>query len=825
MTNHIYHVEYKNEFKNRYYNELGKIKAESVLYLYGRDDNKKKVIKTIRGFFPYFYIESGKIIPDELKEYIYKIDDKEYKNILGEKVTRIFTFNPTNVKFMRDILDMYNIRSFEADVLYVLRFLIDNKDELSKMDMDLKGEWRKMYIDIETTMQYGGVDVKAAKEQITCVGCYDNYNKKYYCFLWHPDYNKIKDIRVEGVVVNAYPDEETMLRGWLNFYQECNPDILLGYNCSEFDIPYIARRLDILRIGKDNLCVNKSATTNGGYWEWESENGEWLNPNINGLVIFDVFKYYKKINLNEIASYSLDNVAKEELDEGKVEVKNIEQCWRETPELFIQYNKKDSELTMRIEEKRELVEFVNTMRSLVGINFNDFEYFSRMVDILLLRHARNKGIILPSKPKTHEKYIPKDEREANYEGGFVDCVKGLYKNVCNLDLKTLYPTIIKGMNISFETLRTDGSGEIKIGDVSYTTKQIGIIPSVIDDTLKLSAGYKKLRNESDVHSYEYKKYANLYEASKFIVLALYGVQATPVFRLYDVRNADSITRVGREIIKFTRDIVESEGHKNIQSDTDSTYVALNENFKSKEVCVAEGLRLVNLINERYNDFAKSKGVSSHYFEIKMEKFLSRMLAGKRKRYSCIEIWKESKNIDDGWLDKPKFISVGFETNRSSSSALTKEIQAEVMQMILNDKSYDEIKEYVINKSTDIQNGKLLPSILALPTAINKSHYENNLPVTRALEWSNRRLKTNYKVGQKNLMIYVIDPRNETDVVMFEHNYEFDESKKLGIEIDKIKMIERDILMPLTTIFEAINWDIEKIRQDIMMKIEGQTTLF
>jgi len=1178
MTFHVYLVEYRNDYKNGswgYGNDEGKIKATPTIYLYGRDDEGTKSVKQIKGFYPYFYIEKGKEIPSILSPYIYKMEDDGYRNLMGEDVIKVYTYNPGNVKFMRDAFDTYGIKTFEDDIVFVLRFLIDEKDNLAKNGIDLKFDWRRLYLDIETTMQYEGINAKTAKESITCIGCYDSYDKIYRCFIWHPDFNKIRDIKVEGVVIIPYPNEEMMLRGWLDFYKDKNPDMLLGWNCvsadtyillesvikqlkdtregdetniygkikkkkysgkkicyeisdwlgntinvtdehiipvvykeknsyknydslikevrdkkvgdirresrgkdifllselkenknknfknlpedlfwllgiiytdgtynpkerivsicnkdknlikrvdgiskkyglkvnkwkkyewkvhwdkcyyydlylrkdnklsnllfsfiynksgkkeldienlshlsfsqfthffsglvdgdgsvdkdygivslsntkkedmkklqtllfynnvlssytshsdtlsiikrernnhfltllkkqivirykkdnlvipkngkcyddkrkslklmcsgnnylikvksikeigekecydietekhyfnangikvhncAEFDISYIANRLDVLRLGKDKLCTNGSRR---GVWFWESEDGSWLKPNISGTVIFDLLKYYKKINLNQIPSYSLDNVSQEELGEGKEEIVNADKCWRETPEKLIKYNRKDIELSMRIAEKRELVEFVDGMRQMIGCNFDDFHYFSRLVDILVLSYAKRHSIILPSKRKVAGPYIPKDEREAGFEGAFVYALPGLYNNVCALDLKTLYPLIIKSMNISFETLCDDG--DIKIGECSYTTKKIGILPAVIDDLLQVSLDYKSKRDKAKAGSDDYKKYANLYECAKFVVCTLYGVQATPSFRLFDIRNASSITMVGREIIQFTKKLMEDEGHTVVVVDTDSSYVVLNEKFKEKDECIAEGKRLVSLLNEKYNEFATAKGASNHYFQIKFEKFYDKLIVGKKKRYAGHMIWKEGYDQD--------YITItGFEFVRSSSSKRTKFIQRDILEMILQGKDYEEVKSYIVSECRKIYSGHYKPSEIAFPSAINKSEYENDLPRIRGMLWSNNHIGTKFKSGDKPLMLYVKDEKKETDSVLFEYDSEFAKAEEMGISIDKIKMIERVVFMPLATIFESMNWDLEKIEEEVKLAFKGQTTI-
>ena len=816
MTLHIYKIEYKNNYKGSYYDSAAKIKAEPIIYLYCRDDEGKKVIKQIKGFRPYFYIEVDKTLPPTVTDYIVKIEEKEYTTIKGEKCKKIFTYNPTNVKFVRNELEINGIKTFEDDVLYVLRFLIDEKENLEKQGIDLKSvdTIRKLYIDIETTTELGFPEPSLAQEAITCIGCYDSYTKQYTNFIWHPEYEKISNIKVDEIVVYPYYTEEQMLRGFLEYYQRIDPDMILGWNSTEFDIAYIINRLKNLKMNPGELSPHAVGGPRAGVWMWPSEDGNWLNPQINGVVLFDVMKYYKQINLNEIPSYSLDNVAKEELGEGKVEVKDHMECWKKTPLDFIKYNIKDIELAKMIEEKRELINFVDGLRVMVGCNYDDFKYFSRLTDLLILRRGKREGIILPSKPRAVGPYIPKDKREARFKGAEVFILQGVYDDVCALDLKTLYPLIIKGMNISYETVRDDGSGQIKIGNESYDTTKIGFLPSVIDELLLISKEYKQKRKES-VGTDDYKKYANLYECSKFIVLSLYGVQGSDNFRIYDVINAANITRIGREIITLSRKLLEEEGHKVILIDTDSCYTKLLHHNETLEEQVNEGKRLSKLLNDAYSTFAKNHGALSHYFEIELEKIYRRILIATKKRYSGHKIWEDEREVDEITIS-------GFQAIKSDSAKQTKFIQANILKMIIGGKDFGEVKEYMIEEALKVNRDDFKAIDIGLPAVINQAEYVSNLPKVRGLKWSNKYLNTNFKMGDKPLMVYV--KHKDTDVICFEYDYQFDEACKLGVVIDKERMIERNIIMPMRTIFEAAGWELNKVKDEIFMKLKGQRTL-
>jgi len=51
--------------------------------------------------------------------------------------------------------------------------------------------------------------------------------------------------------VLSYNEEDEMLLGWSEFVQEVDPDIIIGYNTSNFDFPYLLDRADALKVDKE----------------------------------------------------------------------------------------------------------------------------------------------------------------------------------------------------------------------------------------------------------------------------------------------------------------------------------------------------------------------------------------------------------------------------------------------------------------------------------------------------------------------------------------------------------------------------------------------
>lgn len=53
---------------------------------------------------------------------------------------------------------------------------------------------------------------------------------------------------IVGSQVLSYDDEREMLQQWCNFINEADPDVVIGYNISNFDLPYLLDRAKALKV-------------------------------------------------------------------------------------------------------------------------------------------------------------------------------------------------------------------------------------------------------------------------------------------------------------------------------------------------------------------------------------------------------------------------------------------------------------------------------------------------------------------------------------------------------------------------------------------------
>ncbi len=160
--------------------------------------------------------------------------------------------------------------------------------------------------------------------------------------------------------------------------------------------------------------------------------------------------------------------------------------------------------------------------------------------------------------------------------------------------------------------------------------------------------------------------------------SLYGVSGWEQFRLYDKEAASAITATGREVIEFTETAANELNYQVAYGDTDSVMLELGPGVP-KEDALEQSFEIEEHINGRYDDFAREDlNAERHRFQIEFEKLYRRFFqAGKKKRYAGHITWKEGKDVDTVDI-------VGFEYQRSDIAPITKEVQHEVIEMVVKE---------------------------------------------------------------------------------------------------------------------------------------------
>lgn len=141
---------------------------------------------------------------------------------------------------------------------------------------------------------------------------------------------------------------------------------------------------------------------------------------------------------------------------------------------------------------------------------------------------------------------------------------------------SLYPSIIKIRNLSYETVRCshEECKTNKIPDTNHwvCTKYNGLTSMLIGSLRDLRVNYYKSLAKKAKTQEQKEQYTVVSQALKVILNASYGVMGADIFPLYFLPAAEATTAVGRYIIMETIKKCQAGGIEVLYGDTDSIFV-------------------------------------------------------------------------------------------------------------------------------------------------------------------------------------------------------------------------------------------------------------
>ncbi len=478
----------------------------------------------------------------------------------------------------------------------------------------------------------------------------------------------------EEFELTFFPDEKTLLQGFLAWMAEHDPDLITGWNVINFDLNFIehkCREFGVdFRLGR------------AGEWAAVLQPRE---PNgvrvvrVPGRAVLDGIDTLRSAFWS-FETFALDAVAQEVLGRGKLitadedKVNQIENWFRTDKLALAQYNLEDCRLVREIFAETGLIDFAIQRSRLTGLALGRHGGSVAALDYLYLPRLHRKGMVAPD--------IGQAKVTGESPGGYVmDSRPGLYKNVLLLDFKSLYPSIIR-------TFQIDPYG-LACGLAATNADVISGFSGArfIRDGAILPELIESLWRQRDIAKSDSNK--ALSQAIKIIMNSFYGVLGTDACRFFDPRLASSITRRGHEIITRSRDTIESQCHRVIYGDTDSLFVWLGDEVDEKQA-QETGMTLATQLNDWWMDtIDKEHGLKS-YLEIEFESLFLHFLmptvrgasTGSKKRYAgCVR----DKNGEFEMIFK------GLETVRTDWTPLARLFQRELYHRVFFNQPY---KDYI-----------------------------------------------------------------------------------------------------------------------------------
>jgi DNA polymerase elongation subunit (family B) len=664
-----------------------------------------------------------------------KSTNGEYTTLYGDRVTKIY-------KFKKDDPNL-----FESDVPETTRVLVD-----TYTDSDIPSEGHVILTyDIECEMESGLPDPEKAENELTSIGLHDSATNQYWVLVMDKKGEMIEK-KTEKAIVIPFKDERDMLLKYLDLYEYINPTIVTGWNIDYFDTPMLYNRIKKL-LGQKH--ANRLSPIGECFWSPYRK-----RYFMAGVSYLDYLSLYKNFTYSELDSYRLDSIAQRELGKGKIEYDgNLDILFRDDIEKFIEYNLVDVELVVEFDQK---LQFIDTARGICHaghVPYEDFVYSSKYLEGALLTYLKRKNIVAPNKPADRQERMDalRENNEEKFIGAYVKApIVGKYDWIYDLDLTSLYPSIIMSINISPETkvgkiedwdAQKFIKGEVdeyRIGDnyikrenlqkllekskysiasngVMYDTSKPGCIPDILDLWFSQRVEFRKLEKKygesGDKEKYAFYKKRQLVQ--KILLNSLYGVLGLPAFRFYDVDNATAVTTTGQTVIKSTADMANIKYNKelntpnadsNIYIDTDSVFFSAvplldhrYPNWKDNDQNTIAGYvndiagEMQDYLNNFYDILGKKIfNIDKHRFEIKKE-FVSK--AGiwiAKKRYAQ---WI----ISDNGVPVDKLDVKGLDVVRSSYPAAFRKFMSEILIEILRGDTETQLTDKIYNFKKDLVN--------------------------------------------------------------------------------------------------------------------------
>jgi len=238
--------------------------------------------------------------------------------------------------------------------------------------------------------------------------------------------------------------EEDLLDMFLTLVEDA--DILSGWNSEGYDIPYTVNRISKL-IGADHtrrLCLWNAKPARREYEKYGKISETF---DLIGRVHLDYLELYRKYTYHEMHSYRLDAIGEYELGERKVHYEGtLDQLYNNDFEKFIAYNRQDTALLVKLDKKLQYIDLVNVLAHANTVTLRTTMGAVAMTDQAIVNEAHGRGLIVPDRRRT-------EGGETQAAGAYVAYPKkGMHDWIGSMDLNSLYPSLLRSLNMSTETI-------------------------------------------------------------------------------------------------------------------------------------------------------------------------------------------------------------------------------------------------------------------------------------------------------------------------------------------------------------------------------------
>ncbi len=395
------------------------------------------------------------------------------RSIFGDPCKKFETKD--NRKFKRELRIMKDnpkVQIFESDIRQTFRILADNYKDAAAPTLNV------CFFDIESDWHpdKGWAETYDPFNAVTAITLYlTQVNRLITLVLCPPSLEPERADKIASKFEDTilFFEETEMLKAFLALVEDT--DLFSGWNSESYDVPYLVNRIQRV-LGEDytrQFCLWRQRPRAREYMRFGKTETTY---DFVGRAHLDYMQLYKKHVTQQQHSYALDFIGQLEVGESKVPYEgSLDDLYKKEFEKFIQYSRQDVMLLVKIDKEKRYIELHNQVAHANCVDFKTTMGSVLLVETAIINEMHDMGLVVPDKkdPEAEEVFVNNgvlgdvslDEdddgelvfRKTNERnpvvGAYVAKPKlGLHDFVGAIDINSLYPSVLRALNMSPETI-------------------------------------------------------------------------------------------------------------------------------------------------------------------------------------------------------------------------------------------------------------------------------------------------------------------------------------------------------------------------------------
>jgi DNA polymerase elongation subunit (family B) len=245
-----------------------------------------------------------------------------------------------------------------------------------------------------------------------------------------------------------FTEEKEMFETFFQLIEDA--DVLTGWNSEGYDIPYMVNRVTRVMSKDDTrkFCLLGHLPKPRTYERFGKEETTY---DLVGRIHMDYLQLYKKYNYESRHSYKLDSIGEMEVGENKTAYEGtLDQLYNKDFKKFIEYNRQDTMLMVKIHNKLQFLELANQIAHENTVLLPTVMGSVATIEMAIMNESHARGMVVPDKKRRNNNH---DEEQQQAAGAYVATPKrGIHEWVGATDINSLYPSAIRALNLAPETI-------------------------------------------------------------------------------------------------------------------------------------------------------------------------------------------------------------------------------------------------------------------------------------------------------------------------------------------------------------------------------------